>query len=78
MFKSALKQGEQVRGVGLFATVESLTHVIEGLQDGLEVLGTVESGFFEVVEQALEERMGSEDMFVGKGSLDQLGRIPGQ
>lgn len=64
MFKSALKQGEQVRGVGVFAPVESLAHVIEGLQDGLEVLSTVESGFFEVVEQALEERMGSEDMFV--------------
>ena len=42
-----------MRGVRSFAEFKSVTHTLQCLENRLEVLGAVEAGFFEMVEQSL-------------------------
>jgi hypothetical protein len=74
LLEPGLEQREEVGRIGFFATVKSLTHVIQGLHDGLEVLGTVESGFSEVVEQALDEKRHKCQMVSGGKKSGGLGK----
>lgn len=53
LFQPAFEKGEQSGRVGVLAPVNILTHIPQSFGNRVEIFGTVEAGFFEMVEQTL-------------------------